>query len=413
MESLSEKLKSLGVKKGVTDTPSKQAPQPVRAGYDIATVIQGQEYSSPFGFTFYTELVDPALRDPGSAAYFDPAMILREWAGISRDTLLAPGDYVFLDTETSGLAGGTGTFVFMVGLGFVSQAGFKVLQLFLRDPGEEAAFLAALASMLAPFKAVVTFNGKSFDAPLLNARHVLNGFDSPLARLQHIDLLPLARRIWRNRLSSRALKDLEVAILGQERTVEEVPGYLSPEIYYEYLHSGDARPLAGVFYHNAQDILSLHKLFLHLGNLLADPIRVSPEEGLDLIAVARLYEDLKHWDWALKLYEHSLGSGLPVTFYLDTVKRYANLYRKQENWTEAALLWQKAVDYHQVDACIELAKLKEHQERDPAGALQWVQTALSYLPEVRPVSLRKALREELEHRAERLSQKLAKSAGQA
>lgn len=242
---------------------------------------------------------------------------------------------------------------------------------------------------------------------MLNARHVINGFTTPFTHLQHIDLLPLARRLWRNRLASRALKDLEAEILNLTRTEEEVPGWMIPEIYYEYLRTKDARPLANVLYHNAQDILSLGLLLNVMARLMENPLQVSPQQGLDLIAVARLYEEINQWDFAVKLYEHSLVEGnLPLPFYLDTIKRYANLYRKQEKYGEALQLWIKAAEYRQTDACIEIAKHFEHRQRDYKSALHWVDTAMTYAADIPFLPERNIIQAELAHRANRLQSKI-------
>jgi uncharacterized protein len=159
-----------------------------------------------------------------------------------------------------------------LGLVSVLKQVFRLIQLFMRDPGQEQALLASLARILAPFKVIVTFNGRGFDVPLMKARHVMNGIPHPFDNLEHIDLLPVARKLWRNRLPSRALKSLEVDILQLPRTAEEVPGYLIPEMYFDYLRSGDARPLSGIFYHNGMDILSLAALFNFVNDLLVDPL---------------------------------------------------------------------------------------------------------------------------------------------
>ena len=404
MESLADKLRALGVKKGLGDLqPPSQRKQ---TRFDIADVVSGHNLETPFGTTFVSEQDYPFAGLRPSSAEDDPLAFIRQWAGLPSAMNHPIENYVFLDTETSGLAGGTGTFVFLIGLGYLTELGFHMVQLFMREPGQEAALLAGLSQYLAPFKTIVTFNGKSFDVPMLNTRHVLNGFTTPFTELSHIDLLPLARRLWRNRLPSRALKDLEVDILGMARTEEEVPGWIIPELYYEYLRSGDARPLGGVFYHNAQDVVSLGKLLDHVAGLLTNPLRVASDQGLDLIAVARLYEEMKHLDRAVELYEFSLTSGLPLPFFLDTLRRYANLYRKQNRWDEAIQLWQKAVEYHQVDACVELAKYMEHHRRDYSAALGWAETAQSYVSEITALNIRKAIQSDLERRTLRLRLKI-------
>jgi uncharacterized protein YprB with RNaseH-like and TPR domain len=173
--------------------------------------------------------------------------------GIER---LSRSSFAFIDTETTGLSGGTGTYAFLIGAGRFDGDDFHLAQFFLRDPYEEPAQLAALENFLAPCQAVVSFNGKAFDAPLLNARFTMHGWHSPLLDMSHIDLLHLARRLWRNRLPKRALIDLEAQILGAQRTEEDVPGWMVPQLYADYLRDGNPQPLKSVFYHNSMDILS-------------------------------------------------------------------------------------------------------------------------------------------------------------
>lgn len=402
---LTERLKSFGRLLGRDQASKPTAAQTV----DIAAVVDGYDLSTAFGCAFVVERDIPfaAIQGNGLNARSKSREMMATWCGYSEISGQPPEEFLFLDTETSGLSGGSGTFVFLVGLGYWTHAGFHLIQIFLRDPAEEAGFLAGLSHFLANYSTIVTFNGKSFDIPMLNARHILNRFSSPFNGMKHIDLLPLARRLWRNRLASRALKDLEVEILNLERTDEEVPGWMIPEIYYEYLRSHDARPLANVIYHNAQDILSLGLLFNMMADLLEDPLQIAPQQGLDLIAVARLYEERGYFEAAIQLYEYSLSQGeLPLPFYLDTLKRFANLYRKQDRFDEALRLWTKAADHRQVDACIEIAKYYEHRQKDWAQALQWVENALLYSTQ----PIHQSVRIELLHRQARLKTRLDRHA---
>lgn len=405
-EGLADKLRALGIKSGIHHKKPQDTSQ---AGFDISEVVQGQELDTAFGSTFVVEkdYSFDEIMGNGSQTNGVSLEMIAKWSGYSSIIGQSVEEFLFLDTETSGLSGGTGTFVFLVGLGYWTKDGFHTIQLFLRDPAVEPGFLSGLAHYLSSYKTIVTFNGKSFDVPMLNARHVINGFTTPFSEIQHIDLLPLARRLWRNRLASRALKDLEVEILDVSRTDEEVPGWMIPELYYEYLRTKDARPLANVLYHNAQDILSLGLLMNVMAELLENPLEVSPNEGLDLIAVARMYEEINHWDYAVQLYEHSLAEGnLPLPFYLDTIRRYANLYRKQERYEEALQLWIKAAEHRQPDACIEIAKYYEHRQKDCGRALKWVEKALAYVLEDTSMPAQAIWQEEITHRANRLQRKL-------
>jgi uncharacterized protein len=410
MESLSDKLKSLGVRVGANNiTPVK----PARNEFPIEEVIQGVDFKTTLGNTFMVEQLFPFDFHQGTESIFFNNIsldVLARWAHKPHISLKKPDQFIFLDTETSGLSGGTGTFIFMIGLGYQSDDGFHLVQLFMRDPGQETAFLAALNHFINSFGVVVTFNGKSFDVPLLNTRHVLNGFTSPFTEMDHIDILPLARRIWRNRLSNRALSNLEIEILGVERNQAEVPGWMIPELYFEYLRSGDARPLAGIFYHNANDILSLAGLFYYLTRMLNDPSADPALPGLDIAALARLYEELNDLITATQLYERSLDQGLPKIFYLETLNRFASLYRRQGNWDSAIYLWKKAADQQQIEACVELAKYYEHNQRDYVEAIKWTQFALEIAlrSEINPFE-RKKYMGELNKRLERLINKQIKA----
>jgi uncharacterized protein YprB with RNaseH-like and TPR domain len=143
--------------------------------------------------------------------------IIAQWAREPRLAEVEPDTFAFLDTETTGLAGGTGTYAFLVGVGRYDGEDFHLAQFFMRDPAEEPALLWALTDFLGPCQALVTFNGKAFDVPLLNARYITNGETPSLTSTAHLDLLPLARRLWRDRLPSRALGYLEEHILGLTR----------------------------------------------------------------------------------------------------------------------------------------------------------------------------------------------------
>jgi uncharacterized protein len=407
MESLSDKLKSLGVKTGAQDLPQ---PEIRKRGHPIEDVLAGFEDSTPFGQTYIIQQDYAFDYQHGCITLCADCQVdfLAEWCRCDelRNTRLQ--DYIFLDTETSGLAGGTGTYAFMIGLGYRTETGFRLLQLFMRDPGYETALLASLTRILAAFKVVVTFNGKGFDIPLMKARHVMNGIPHPFDSLEHIDLLPVARKLWRNRLPSRALKSLEVDILGLPRTTEEVPGYLIPEMYFDYLRSGDARPLSGIFYHNGMDILSLAALFNFVNDLLVDPFGSEAIDSLDVVAIARMHEDLGNFEAAVRLYERAITQGLPRPFFIQTLQRFAQLYRRQGQWEHAVQLWKKSIlEYSQIEAGVELAKYFEHRQRNYSEALYWTQTALENIGKNGlPSYSRKKIEAELLHRLERLAKKM-------
>lgn len=407
-ESLYNKLKSMGVQLGTDHLKAQQKKQP--DAYGIEHVVRGEDLPTMYGITFMTREVYPLDYQHGQICVCaNPEMdVLSAWCGSTR--IKEPGwrNVIFLDTETSGLMGGTGTYAFLVGLGYRTEEGFELIQLFMRDPGQEAALLAALDQFLARFEVVVTFNGKTFDVPLLNTRYTMNGLSGPFGRYEHVDVLHIARKLWRDRLPSRALGDLEKEIVRFFRTGEDIPGWMIPQMYFDYLNNGDARPLSGIFYHNTRDILSLAALYGYIANMLYDPINQQEMYSLDLAAIARLYEELGWIDKAADLYERSLDVGdLPELFFFKTMERYALLHRRQGNWQKAAQLWRMAAEHGEVSACIELAKYFEHQERNPIEALTWARKALDNLQVNRYFNgSGQTQQREIERRIGRLYQKL-------
>ena len=289
MPTLSDRLKSLGVKigkSGLTHSPKRR--------YPIESLLEGQLKETPYGETFVVETHYGHSHQHGSEqlAFTAPVEMVAAWARDERIASTQSEAFAFLDTETTGLAAGSGTYAFLVGVGRFENDGFHLAQFFLRDPIEEPALLAALEEFLAPAKSMVTFNGKAFDIPILEARYITNAAPSPLNELAHIDMLHLARRIWKNRLPSRTLVYLEQHILRETRSEDDVPGWMIPGLYLDYIRSGDARPLKGVFYHNAMDILSMAALTNLAANMLAEPLDGTIQHTQDLAAIGYLFEDL-------------------------------------------------------------------------------------------------------------------------
>jgi uncharacterized protein YprB with RNaseH-like and TPR domain len=410
MPSLSDRLKALGVNVGADHLrPDKDAP-PSRK-YPIETIIEGESKATPLGDVFQVESLYPEKHPHGSGALelTAPMELIAEWSGDARIAQHTPEQFAFIDTETTGLAGGSGTYAFMVGVGRFESGQFKLMQFFMRDPVEEPALLHALEHFLAPAETVVSFNGKSYDLPLLQARYITNSYPFPLKETAHLDLLHLARRLWRQRLPSRTLGYLEEHILQEIRTEEDTPGYLIPQMYFDYLRSGDARPMKGIFYHNAMDILTLATLTNHVAHLLADPLDGRVEYALDLAAIGRLNQDLGYLDRAAHIYEHCLEQDLPEDTRQQTVQRLSMLHKKRGEMPLAlSLWWQAAADRH-IYAHEELAKHYEHTEKNYAEALRWTEAALAILamPST-PFTEKLQWEDALKHRLARLQRKAKK-----
>jgi len=407
MPALEDKLKALGVKVGTAETkPSKRLRSP-----PLEETLGGRWMSTQRGEAFVVEqLFSTDYRHGAVAIRVDASLgALSAWTADERVAQLPIPSFAFLDTETSGLAGGTGTYAFMVGVGRFEGDAFRLAQFFMPDPAQEASLLEALANFLAPCAALVTFNGKAFDAPILKTRYVINSIPCPFTDFAHVDLLPLARRLWRDRLPSRALKYLEENVLAAPRSSEEVPGYEIPWLYFDYLRTGDAAPLKGVFYHNAMDIVAMTALFSHTSALLADPHGADLEHGLDVVALAKLFEDLDHPDDAALLYERGLKIGLPEDGFWQAVQRLSALQRRRGDLEAAVRLWEQAAADGHIYAHVELAKYFEHRRRDYAAALFWTRGAIQHAREANlPGYERAHWLAELEHRLKRLESRVEK-----
>ena len=403
-QTLSDKLKMLGVRQG----PANLAPPKPKSSYGIDSVVAGAFLPTRRGEVFVVEQTYTPDHHHGLSPIIcsRPLALMSQWANDPRLMDIPLSRFAFLDTETSGLAGGTGTYAFMVGIARFVDERFILQQFFMRDPAEEAAMLEAIAQFLAPAQALVTFNGKAFDAPLLATRYRLHHIPVPYEGYAHLDLLPLARRLWRDRLESRALKYLEQHILGLTRSIEEVQGYEIPWLYFDYLKSGDARPLAGVFYHNAMDVVAMAALLAHTNEMLENPYGGCIEHGLDFVALGKLFEDLGYWEEAARLFERGLELDLTESDFGVAVKRLSILQKRRGDFNEALRLWEAAAANGHIYAHIEMAKYYEHKGRDVKTALQWTRSALEHVQQADlPAYMRKHWLAEITHRMERLERK--------
>ena len=317
-------------------------------------------------------------------------------------------DFLFLDTETTGLAG-AGTLAFMVGVAFFERRAdgreaFVVRQYFLRDHGDERGMLRQLDDLLAERAGLITFNGRSFDVPLLDTRHLINRLPSPLNGLPHIDLLLPARRLYRARLGSCALSALEQNLLGLRRTQTDVPGALIPALYYQYLRTGDARELSRVFYHNEMDMLSMVTLAARIFGQL-DASR--SDDPLDQVSLARWQADLGWHDRAEETLRAALDGDIPFEAYHAALHRLAALYKATGRRDEAVVVWQQIAhtSTDDVSAHVELAKHYEWRAANAAEALAWTERALALVERWMPTPSSRLTRSELAYRRERLVRK--------
>ena len=317
------------------------------------------------------------------------------------------GRLLYLDTETTGLAGGTGTYAFLVGVGFFDGDHFEVRQLFMRDLDEEPALLTHLEEIFQRFDGFVTYNGSGFDLPLLETRFVLGRRRFP-GTVFHVDLLGPARRLWSDRLADCRLGTVEQHALRFTRD-DDIPGALIPTVYFEYLRRKRPDELPRVFEHNRHDILSLAALT----GWVADAVVRAPVPDFEpeaLAGLGRLLEPSEP-ERSLACYRMALDSGLPTPFRERLLLRLAQGEKRRARWDEARALWEAAArgprDFDP-RPWEEIAKVHEHRRRDLPAARRVVEEALELARRHRASERVLAA---FEHRLERLARRLERSVG--
>lgn len=324
-------------------------------------------------------------------------------------------EVVFLDCETTGLAGGVGTYAFLVGLGYLSGKEFWVEQYFMQDFHQERAVLTAVAERMRGFKSLVSFNGKCYDLPLLENRFVINRMDFDSADWTHFDLLFPCRRLWKRRIGECNLGNIEQKILGVRRKID-VPSFLVPQIYFDYLRTGETEPLIRVFHHNVYDILSLFGLYVLIDQTLEDFDLRGIGDPIDLYSLGRIHEILGNCETALRCFRQALAAKPLPDWEQEICLRLAFVCKRAERIEEAASIWQNLTGggfTFSFYAHEELAKYYEHKKKDYDEALSLVQKAIARLNADLQVSSAPAHQRRLsslEYRKSRLERKIKKAA---
>ena len=430
-----QRLKGLGVKKGI-DHIKIPSPKPLPTEIEseteriplhflnyeedlqnpvpIETVIGGQIIQNEHGQYFNFE-----ARYPLDAAYGHqplrtmlniPMQAIATITGDEAWLNLTWEKVLFIDTETTGLEIAAGTVAFLIGVGYLDGNDFVVRQVFMRDFDEETALLYDLYTLCEKFEAIASFNGKTFDVPLLENRFIMARLFPDLFEGPHLDLLHPARRLWRRRLENCKLSTLETDILGLNRTQADVPGYFIPTLYRKYLVDHDARVLAGIFYHNELDIVSMSALAAILGQTIAYPAYPIPTDPIDLISLGLWQINLDQPVPAEQALKQAIEQNLDTEWQQLAHTQLAYLLKRQNRLIEAETLWQQLATLpDNLLALEELAKYYEWHQKAFAKALTCIDYALKTIQTQPHNWEQQDTLAKWEHRRQRVAQKAEKN----
>lgn len=396
-----KKLESLGVYFGFKDPmifKSKDKLKPKK--------ITGTCKINSFGEYFYIEHQFTTNYTHGSISfdYFFPPNSV--YSTPDMESSLNLNKCIFLDTETTGLSTSGGTFAFMVGIGWFEENHFTIRQYFLITPTQEEAMLLDLENLLSLHQSIVTYNGISFDIPILKSRFKYHRIPTTIGTKDQIDLLKYARMLFRYQFDNRSLKNIESKVLNFTRSEEEIPGYLAPVIYQDYLKTGETQDIIGVFYHNEMDVVSLAALLRIINEVSNEKDKhFSTYETLHF-SLARHFDRNQDYLKAIDYYSKALDQPkLPETIRLNCYQNLANIFKKTNQIEKALIFWEYASEFGNLESFIELAKIYEHKFKNYKLALEYCEKALLIL-EYEVNSIKSAvLQEQIDYRIERLKVK--------
>jgi len=311
---------------------------------------------------------------------------------------------LFLDLETTGLSGGVGVIPFLIGFGYFGQEGFEIRQFFLGEPAEEEAMIQEVYRFLEtnPFESIVSFNGKSFDLPILETRFTLHRLPFPLAELPHLDFIFAARLLWKHKHESCRLSHLAEQVLKASRW-GDIPSSEVPIRYFSYLRSGQFSFMEPVLEHNLQDILSLLGIIIAASELMESCSASEEMDGSELIGLARILEAAGEVERSFELLEMALRQGVPDSLAFSLKKKLAWYWKKNRQWARAVALWEEMAPAGKLFCYRELAMFYEHCCRDYERARELAAEGLSL---ARGVS--RTYEEDFLRRLQRLEAKIQK-----
>ncbi len=396
MNNLSDQLKALGIEVGLDSIKS----QPIQPDF-LAKDLGGQVIENYSGNLVLVE-------NHYELETFFPqesiSPIILKWANSAVQELLGFSDFTIMDIETTGMLGESGVLAFLVGLGTITDNQFTVQQFLITNPAQEMAQLTTIEAQFAKAKGIITYNGKSFDLPILSNRYRFHRSPPPFKPLIHLDLLHLARRIWKNRLPNRALRNIEAEILDVQRKVNDIPGWIIPQIYHEFIQTKRPELLLPVLYHNQMDVYSLARLFIHLNQLIENPNQSDFDYEQDQIALAHFYENLGFYEQAIPQYQKCILGSKNLEDKVHLMEDLAMLYKKQKDFSCSINLWEQAASMGSIISHVELAKYYEHITKDYSFAYSWTESALKLVNSKKePPEEHIRWQPELQYRLERLA----------
>lgn len=366
--------------------PAEPLNEPMQ-GDEVTHVLGGVRQKTKFGqhLTIRNWYSAPEYCEPAAAAL--DLLTRNKDEALSRKTRAAlenPEKWLFLDTETTGLAGGTGTYAFLTGIAWWDAGGLQVEQFFMRDFADEPSVLCELAERIAERPVLVTFNGKTFDWPLLESRFTMTRRIAVPKLAAHLDLLHPARALWKIRLGSVRLTELERQVLNAERLgwrrEDDVASALIPQFYFDYLRGGSAAPLAGVVRHNQMDLRGLAALFGKINSMLSEE---EPEgaDGRDLFGLSRFLHRRGEKPRAEKLCAKAIEAGLPAEHRPQASRDLALMSKRRGDHAAAAEIWKGLLQENQnaIEACEQLAIHFERREKNLETAVEYVRLGLAKL----------------------------------
>ncbi|HUG42855.1 MAG TPA: ribonuclease H-like domain-containing protein [Acidobacteriota bacterium] len=299
-----------------------------------------------------------------------------------------PQEFLFLDTETTGLSGGAGTVVFLTGAAYFVADRLVLQQFFLPSFDAEAGFLESLNGLVqraaGRFRFLVTFNGKSYDVQVLDTRFLLKRLSNPFRRMPHLDLLHPGRALWKGRFQDCSLQTLERSVLRFSRR-DDFPSHLIPQAYFNYLRTGSYQPLGPILEHNRNDLISL----ISLTQVMAEAVcRPRPGHLTTPLAAARLLENRRCFTEAEQLLEGALAGDEWGACKQDCMELLARLKKRRGSHREALSLLQRLLEdapRPSLEAFEEAAKLLEHRTGDLKRAQRITRLALQHYPASEPL----------------------------